>query len=98
RSAATLFPYTTLFRSAGGIVGVRERGSRSEHNRAGFRPIDSIEAVEIRELLGPDSARFLLGRSNGHDCMLQGAGRHVDLKTHLRSEEHTSELQSRSDL
>src|SRR3546814_9468260 len=59
----THFPYTTLFRSAGG--GVARVGE------------DLV-------------ARLLLARVQLHE----GAARHVDFAAHLRSEEHTSELQS----
>src|SRR5206468_10076880 len=92
---STLFPYTTLFRSvlAGSfrkIVG----------------PIVIMAALLV--LSRPAAAKFsadLQGQSNGdtnwissnlggwHDCDL------VPLRVYLtRSEEHTSELQSRSDL
>src|SRR5438034_2683224 len=65
---STLFPYTTLFRSA------RRRGRRCQRRR-----------VVPRAASEPD--RALRGRSilGVRDC-------------HARSEEHTSELQSHSDL
>src|SRR5206468_8615968 len=97
-ASTTLFPYTTLFRSLRQIEGVKM-----------CRPIPVAEAVRIhpradepvnvgrrlRPGIGPlggqDEAprrpeardEALVGRHHGED---------------LRSEEHTSELQSRSDL
>src|SRR5690349_22752961 len=62
---STLFPYTTLFRSAGLRPGLHRAGTRGERDR------DRLVARRRR-----DPAR---------------GGR-------LRSEEHTSELQSRRDL
>src|SRR5438067_5026410 len=76
---STLFPYTTLFRSAIGLVG--ESGSGK-----------SMTARAIDRLLPPGAAVNGRIRFGGRDVMtLAGA----DLK---RSEEHTSELQSRFDL
>src|SRR2546430_10586593 len=65
---STLFPYTTLFRSAGGQFHVDERGMRGDDGE-----VDS------------GRARVNSGRLDGAN----GDG---------RSEEHTSELQSQSNL
>src|SRR5260370_29119409 len=66
---STLFPYTTLFRSERGCIGIP----------AALLPQVAHEVVQIR--------------------MAQGVlvGRHADLND-LRSEEHTSELQSHLNL
>src|SRR3712207_9004626 len=77
---STLFPYTTLFRSRQ-VVGKKS---------------DALE-VEIFEDLGPDpvvsevgrEAELLVGLDRVHPLVLQM------VSPHLRSEEHTSELQSR---
>src|SRR3712207_8759002 len=65
---STLFPYTTLFRSAPSPAGCRRRTRGADHGTArGFAP----------------------GR-RGHSAEAGGSGRDP-----RRSEEHTSELQSR---
>src|SRR2546426_6783113 len=63
---STLFPYTTLFRSAVGEL--HERHREHPHPRV-LQPLDEV---------------VLVGPALGH------AGREL----HVRSEEHTSELQS----
>src|SRR3546814_2837560 len=72
----TLFPYTTLFRSAGSQFHLSDLG------------IDKLGM--IRRLLGDDHARGFL------DVLVsEGAGiRPAPIGLVLRSEEHTSELQS----
>src|SRR3712207_7695886 len=74
---STLFPYTTLFRSAGGRV----HGALADDDRGG---------------------RLVLGREDvaGHPAHVGAEGdqrldEHGGLHGHVRSEEHTSELQSR---
>src|SRR5690349_24066089 len=69
---STLFPYTTLFRSAG----ERRRVFRAEHPR---RPFEGVYVVFVGVVVstGGIQVAAIVGR---------------------RSEEHTSELQSRRDL
>src|SRR2546430_11207941 len=69
---STLFPYTTLFRSAA-------RGARRERFRDGVDPTHHPRAADGRALVAGDGVR-----------VQGGAGR--------RSEEHTSELQSQSNI
>src|SRR5688572_31110849 len=69
---STLFPYTTLFRSAR-----HERGERS-------RAVPAAAEVERQ-------ATFACGRG-ARVCRARAVGEHA------RSEEHTSELQSQSNL
>src|SRR5688572_31408759 len=79
---STLFPYTTLFRSAGA------RGARLD---GGGR------AAPARGRAGsPPSARAAGGRAP--DWRRDSAGLAADLALRRRSEEHTSELQSQSNL
>src|SRR2546427_6961839 len=73
---STLFPYTTLFRSPGGIGGARP-------DRRRRRP--------PRRVLGADARA--LGRRRGGRARPRGGRERDD-----RSEEHTSELQSQSNL
>src|SRR3712207_7086243 len=78
---STLFPYTTLFRSD-------RDPERLIHQEGGERDIAAKRARNHRHHNGPahhperTAARIRFGR-------------HVGTKTRLRSEEHTSELQSR---
>src|SRR3712207_8705131 len=65
---STLFPYTTLFRSAAR----RERGAAQAHGRGGRGPLRAAGA-----------------RARAHRA------RRAALRARARSEEHTSELQSR---
>src|SRR5699024_11938539 len=95
---ATLFPYTTLFRSNRGAedlsrLGACNRGLEARaggpHRAPGDTVSRFVEALERRrESLRP-----------GQNCV--GRDPHIneiDLTLERRSEEHTSELQSRFDL
>src|SRR3546814_7303689 len=73
----TLFPYTTLFRSLGGVSGRTERRFRLQ--RSSYLAVPSPH----RHL---DAAVARLGHLVG--------GRHHGVGLAVRSEEHTSELQS----
>src|SRR5206468_8868985 len=81
----TLFPYTTLFRSVC-VAGT----NRAQYLRA--------PGGVLRTLPG----RFLLYDARSTDRVgarcRQGRGARLRLRPPARSEEHTSELQSRSDL
>src|SRR5699024_11440698 len=88
---SSLFPYTTLFRSLLVELGVVEHAADLAHgglDRLLERDVGGLErrTVVIVEvvLLGP------------HDR--EAVGGHGDLHRLVRSEEHTSELQSRFDL
>src|SRR5256885_16901273 len=87
---STLFPYTTLFRSAG-IVGraLREAAIAGRERDRGAR--DRV-AVVVADLAGRDELvlECELGRLDVHR---RGRGGD-ELERALRSEEHTSELQS----
>src|SRR2546422_3179963 len=76
---STLFPYTTLFRSHAGPVRVREQ----------LQPVAHEDAVLPRE------GHHVRHRREGHEVeeMERQVGR--DPERRNRSEEHTSELQSR---
>src|SRR5207249_6300396 len=85
---STLFPYTTLFRSR-----VRMgRGARRGRRRDGFPPRAGPAQMECRRPPGR------------HEIFRALAGAHRERQLHTspdaddRSEEHTSELQSRFDL
>src|SRR5699024_12793881 len=87
---STLFPYTTLFRSgAAGLAPVpasaRHTGVVAPHHLTGVRVLDHVGA------LGGSVERLGAGRTDE----VGRAGIPVEV---LRSEEHTSELQSRFDL
>src|SRR5206468_12368596 len=85
-----LFPYTTLFRSAAGAI----------EDRASLGPaIDGVDAVI--HVAGIVKARkpadFFAVNTQGTKNLLEAALARGGVKR-FRSEEHTSELQSRSDL
>src|SRR5687768_18094130 len=78
---STLFPYTTLFRSA--RVQPQRVGVLDEHRRAA---VDRDRAAAAEASMGLD--RRVESADEHH-----GPG--IDSRVALRSEEHTSELQSR---
>src|SRR3546814_3614898 len=80
----TLFPYTTLFRSS---APARDTGARTDQAGSLARPV------------GGDAARPRLAARGGGgaqraDARRDGAGSARARRSELRSEEHTSELQS----
>src|SRR5437868_9684996 len=78
---STLFPYTTLFRSAKAVAAALIRMGTREGDRVG--------------LMGPRSEELITGALG----ILTAGAAYVPLDgDHSRSEEHTSELQSRFDL
>src|SRR3712207_8732380 len=81
---STLFPYTTLFRS----VGYKDDGARRRE------PVCRVGSG-VGGGLGDDGGLLLhlLVQAGPRDG--RGAGRLADLGARRRSEEHTSELQSR---
>src|SRR3712207_8813068 len=82
--SSTLFPYTTLFRSSGTASRVAAR--RPRHERWSSEALHHGEPGQT----APPAAR------RGHVRTPHGrAQRAVRERTHPRSEEHTSELQSR---
>src|SRR5207248_7072562 len=94
RPSSTVFPYTTLFRSARRrdalaeqrwVVGRLEDRARADRQRRAAR-VQIEERVAARKDLVADEGRDLLG-----DAATRIAGKG-------RSEEHTSELQSPYDL
>src|SRR5699024_12817732 len=85
RPRSTLFPYTTLFRSLGAATAARRRAPDPHYSGRA----DGSTAVACGSpVAGADTARPFERRQ-------PGAG---DLGAARRSEEHTSELQSRFDL
>src|SRR2546428_7964118 len=82
---STLFPYTTLFRSREDLVVLR--GYQESHHSAGPVADDRESDGSVRPRREPDRGRRARG---GPD--------RPELDARDRSEEHTSELQSRSDL
>src|SRR5699024_12824737 len=89
RPAATLFPYTTLFRSvqASGAGERRALLGEPDHRVDGL--IVDVD-LEVQVCAGGETEVSHAGdRLPGHHTVTHG---------HVRSEEHTSELQSRFDL
>src|SRR2546428_5097190 len=84
---STLFPYTTLFRSG------RGQENPAHHGQLDVE-IERVGRIEVIEFVGITQTAQRLGHRPGHVTeTLRGLG-YPD----KRSEEHTSELQSRSDL
>src|SRR5690606_40328881 len=85
--AATLFPYTTLFRSVAKHLGI----SMGNHHRAVDDAMTTVsillKSIEKMKDMGIHSLKELNARSREN----------ADV-SRLRSEEHTSELQSRENL
>src|SRR5688572_31335282 len=79
---STLFPYTTLFRSI---------GEGAERDRLDKRQAARGQQARNRDHAG-DAGKALHERQRGE------AGRCARAREHHRSEEHTSELQSQSNL
>src|SRR2546430_13411708 len=86
---STLFPYTTLFRSAEHLAHLRA-GQVDEIFRRVARRF--AHHHHLAELLAP---RGVVG---AEDLDLERPFRHAGLENRLRSEEHTSELQSQSNI
>src|SRR5206468_11497778 len=84
---STLFPYTTLFRSR---RRARSRDLQGDHRAARRAVVGGERAGRGQHVLLHAAARRAHGRRAG--------GGPVSRKPAVRSEEHTSELQSRSEL
>src|SRR2546430_13042541 len=82
---STLFPYTTLFRSVPVAAMVAPAMHQQQRRRARVAPIDIVLAQPLREI-DP--------RGRAGAVEIDGHG----LPVAMRSEEHTSELQSQSNL
>src|SRR5699024_11744866 len=93
---STLFPYTTLFRSQGGWDGPGRLAARTG-GRA--RMIEVGAAVEPLGITSPVPMSGFAARTEPsageHDVL---GARALAMDETVRSEEHTSELQSRFDL
>src|SRR5204862_7618421 len=80
-----LFPYTTLFRS-------HEQGLRRDHRRIAV----AIGRRWIRQIESPEDV--VHGAADHRDVDRSHRTVVIDISMYDRSEEHTSELQSRRDL
>src|SRR3712207_9371201 len=88
---STLFPYTTLFRSAADAVGDRVMDLLDERRPAVGEVVDDHELPQ-----GTGPVEPLHGHDRGEvEQRALAAGRRRPHEAHVRSEEHTSELQSR---
>src|SRR3712207_8347305 len=79
---STLFPYTTLFRSEDALLAVHPR-----------RHVEAVRAMSERGggAFDPDT----VASAGSYEAALHAAGGACAMVDALRSEEHTSELQSR---
>src|SRR5690606_41869430 len=86
---STLFPYTTLFRSR------TLRKDNAVHCRGSLQ---FFPAQELWSILGTEGGNEVERRSKGYLALIRNFTRFSWLLMYLRSEEHTSELQSRENL
>src|SRR5438034_5109282 len=86
---STLFPYTTLFRSVAHVIGHVDVGAR--------RGVHEIVHILRKPLVDVDDERIFFLRIETRGRVERGLQRHT-ICVAERSEEHTSELQSHSDL
>src|SRR5207249_6164417 len=90
--ASTLFPYTTLFRSRLQYPGgKRRRDDEPGQERGGEEQARGEEPTRHR-------GRVARARRARQGSGVRRATRRFDCASRMRSEEHTSELQSRFDL
>src|SRR5690606_41818202 len=88
--STTLFPYTTLFRSCQSRLpaAFNRIPQRAQHAQAGYHDASTRQGRLLNST-----------RSTAGYCPHKGAARQLnDYRPSVRSEEHTSELQSRENL
>src|SRR3712207_7571201 len=84
---STLFPYTTLFRSRGAVDARRERGRGADAVPVLDGGVRARRRAVVRQQWGGELVSVAGERAGGD--------REGDVAESVRSEEHTSELQSR---
>src|SRR5207244_12173681 len=89
---STLFPYTTLFRSAGLAAANFDRQLLTRLQRIKSLNIKSLLTCEPQSF--PCLTRFKLQGENSHSHKVAAVNALKAFGNHSRSEEHTSELQS----
>src|SRR5438874_8064723 len=87
---STLFPYTTLFRSHGQVRAVGDLAAAGDDSDRAL-----LDQVEPERSGAPPNIDLTGHRHGERPRMAAGRDRH---RVDVRSEEHTSELQSRRDL
>src|SRR5699024_12314104 len=95
-ASATLFPYTTLFRSKVQkhfMQVLMDRIDSLQDADWVLEELDNLTDQEYQNLLGDEDIEETLVSENVDDVISLVAKRYL-----MRSEEHTSELQSRFDL
>src|SRR5690606_40851224 len=93
-AVSNVFPYTTLFRSNPNLQNIPIRTERGREVRKAFIPSDDGHVI-----LSADYSQIelrLVAHMSGNKGMLEAFEKGLDV--HRRSEEHTSELQSRENL
>src|SRR5438132_9685413 len=88
RPHTTLFPYTTLFRSARGHGIWRVTTPVMDDNKQAMIAADEFDVETMMVMFTELRAKQIRAEAEGADA----------LSPEMRSEEHTSELQSHSDL
>src|SRR5690606_41477275 len=94
----TRFPYTTLFRSATATVTVTQRNEGNETTNTP-KQVDTVTSVPVTLAFAATGSYAGISDQNGDQYLdtWDGALPHPS-GTDTRSEEHTSELQSRENL
>src|SRR5207249_11401209 len=96
--SSTFFPYTTLFRSLDGIEGVgRFQDARVVMRVVAVKAEPVPKAQLAREIDAAGASEIRIEVRAGANCAF-GTGCGIESKADNRSEEHTSELQSRFDI
>src|SRR5207253_10947402 len=90
---STLFPYTTLFRS----VSLHD-AERKSKIRPQFAPEAQTHGLTNSIFMGLDTAEFYFGSTHRFLLWNAAADQVLGMAFNVRSEEHTSELQSRGHL
>src|SRR5690606_40943919 len=93
---SSLFPYTTLFRSGGGVLALDINRCTAGELVAlpGIGPVLAERIIKYRNLLGGFVDKWQLVEVYGLDSSVA----RLAAEQLIRSEEHTSELQSRENL
>src|SRR3712207_9346947 len=88
---STLFPYTTLFRSQDAV---EVHGARDGHDPV-LREHDDVRPALLEVVDEPSAHRVELAELAGHRGWVRALLLQAVVEVRERSEEHTSELQSR---
>src|SRR5206468_11738716 len=95
---STLFPYTTLFRSSKHATASDASPSRTRTRALLAHPCSRVGSASINLSVSRSSSTSVLGATGAGGTVGTPSVAAFCHRVRKRSEEHTSELQSRSDL